>query len=287
MDNQKEILALLHLVDDPDIEVFDTVSSRLLEYGKMIVPNLEKLWETTESEDVQFRIENLIHRALFTDLQNELAVWCKEDNPSLFQGALLIAKYQYPSLDVALFVRQFEQIRRNIWLELNHYLTPLEQVNVVNSILYSYYKLTGHELTDRNPNYFYINYTMESKQGNAFTIGVLYLSLCEVLDIPVYAINLPRQFIFAYYDSFYQNQDNAHFFIDPVNGMIYSQNDVDFYLKKINKVHAENYFKPLSNKEVLGVMLEELAQAFDYRNELTKYDEIITLLSIINNQIAD
>ncbi len=60
----KKILALLHLVDDPDQEVFVTVADQLLRYGTEIIPNLEQLWEVTEDEAVQYRIENLIHRCL-------------------------------------------------------------------------------------------------------------------------------------------------------------------------------------------------------------------------------
>ena len=38
---------------------------------------------------------------------------------------------------------QLEKIRRNIWLELNNYLTPLEQANVLRNILFSYYQILG------------------------------------------------------------------------------------------------------------------------------------------------
>jgi len=38
----KEILALLQLMDDPDLEVYDSVAERLLHYGKAIIPTLEE-----------------------------------------------------------------------------------------------------------------------------------------------------------------------------------------------------------------------------------------------------
>ncbi len=112
----------------------------------------------------------------------------------------------------------------------NSYLTALEQVNVFNSILYNYYKLHGHELTDRDPKYFFINQVLESKQGNAYSIGILYLALCELLDIPIFAVDVPRQFVFAYIDTlhhFYSTDSEGiqqiQFYIDPMNGIVYTQ----------------------------------------------------------------
>lgn len=290
MQVNKKILALLHLVDDPDREVFDTVANQLLRYGKEIIPNLEQLWETTEDEQVQYRIENLIHRALFTDLQHEFATWAKDPAPSLFKGAMLVARYRYPELNTQQLMRQIDQMRRNIWLELNYYLTPLEQINVVNSILYNYYKLQGHEITERDINLFFVNNTLENKQGNAFSIGVIYLALCELLDIPIFAVGLPRQFVIAYFDTQYhfltpdtEPVQTIQFYIDPVNGMVYTQNDVEVYLKKIRAGHEEKFFQPLSSKEVIARMLEEMALTYDYANEEERSQEMYSLIAVLRN----
>ncbi len=284
----KEIKALLRLVDDPDDEVFYTVADRLLHYGKDIIPNLEHLWETTENEQLQQRIENLIHRALFVELQHELVTWAKGDAPALFEGALIIAKYQYPDLNTFAMLKQLDDIRRNIWLELNNYLTPLEQINVFNSILYSYYKLQGHEIAERNPNLFFINHTLESKKGNAYSIGIIYLVLCELLDIPIFAVGIPRQFVIAYFDTLYhflapdsQPIQTIQMYIDPLNGMVYSQNDVEVYLKKIGEASDENLFLPLSNKQVIIRMLEEMAVTYSYTKEEDKAREMQQLIALL------
>ena len=288
MRQDKEIVALLTLIDDPDHEVYDTVAEKLVHYGKAIIPNLEELWETTLDETVQERIETLIHRVHFQDLQSEFYEWSISRHPELLRGAILVARLHFPDLNVPAILSQFDQMRRNIWLELNNYLTPLEQVNVFNSILYNYYKLQGHELTDRDPKFFFINQVLEGRQGNAFTIGVLYLALCELLDIPIFAVELPRQFVFAYLDaqqSFISPDAHAvqqiQFYIDPLNGMIYTQHDVDSYLRKINAPAKEYYAAPLSSTRIIYKMLEELALCYRYRNEDDKADEVEVLMRMI------
>jgi regulator of sirC expression with transglutaminase-like and TPR domain len=284
----KEISALLKLIDDPDDEVFDTVSEKILLYGRSIIPNLEDLWEHTADQSLQERIEQLIHRVHFQDLQQEFLDWSKSKHPEILRGAILVAKYQFPDLNVPSLLSQFDQIRRNIWLELNNYLTPLEQVNVFNSILYNYYKLQGHELTEREPKYFFINQVLESRQGNSYTLGILYLALCELLDIPIFAVDVPRQFIFAYIDTLYHfySPDNEgvqqiQFFIDPVNGTVYTQKDVDSYLKKINAREKDVYYTPMLSKRVIFKMLEELCLCYKYKREEDKAEEIQQLMNIL------
>lgn len=287
MQTSKEITALLRLIDDPDDEVFDTVAEKLLHYGREIIPNLEQLWEVTVDQSVQERIELLIHRVHFQDLQSDFFEWSTSKQPELLRGAILVARYQFPDLNIPAILTQFDQIRRNIWLELNNYLTPLEQVNVFNSILYNYYKLQGHELTERDPKYFFINQVLESRQGNAYSLGVLYLALCELLDIPIFAVDLPRQFVFAYIDTMHHfyNPDEPvqqmQFFVDPMNGMVYTQKDVDTYLRKINATEKEEYFKPMNAKRIIFKMLEELNLCYKYKREDLKADEVQQLMMIL------
>ena len=141
MDNTNEISALFNLIDDPDEEVFGAVSEKIVGYGKPIIPNLEHLWETTPNEAVQGRIELLIHRLHYRDLSEDFRQWSISGHHDLMLGGLLACKFQYPDLSTTPVLQEIEKIRRNIWLELNNYLTPLEQINIVTSILYSYYGL--------------------------------------------------------------------------------------------------------------------------------------------------
>jgi regulator of sirC expression with transglutaminase-like and TPR domain len=287
-ERDKEIKALLQLVDDPDKEVFDTVVARLLHYGREIIPRLESVWEATIDESLQERMELLIHRVHFNDLERELIEWNKAEEPDLFYASVLIAKYRFPDLNVQLLYSQFEQIRRNIWLELNNYMTPLEQVNVLNSIIYNYCKLQGHELTERESKYFFINQVLESKAGNAYSIGIIYLAVCEALDIPIFAVDVPRQFIFAYIEtlqSFLNDREiitQIQFYIDPTSGIAYTQKDMDLYLRKINAADREQNFQIMSTRQIVRKMLEELSLCFSYRREDQNADEIQQLIMLIS-----
>ena len=152
-----EIAALYTLIDDPDEEVFGVVSDRIVNYGTPIIPTLEHWWETTPNEQVHNRIENLIHRLQLRDLRRNFTDWKHSPRPELFTGALLCATFHFPELASAPVIADLEKLRRNIWFELNNYLTPLEQVNVFHNILYGYYGLRSIPRDECKPEHFLIN----------------------------------------------------------------------------------------------------------------------------------
>ena len=288
MKENKEISALLHLMDDPDEYVYSTVSDKIISFGKDIIPNLEHLWENTTNEELQERIELLIHKLHFRDLTNDFTNWVAGD-ADLLQGALLVAKYHYPELQNNTVHQEIEKLRRNIWLELNNYLTPLEQINVITSILYNYYKQVGVEFAYNNPDDYLINKALESKKGNAISNGIIYLVLCELLDVPVKAINIPRQFILAYFDPQHDfinpvghSSEKIKFYVDPLNGQIYSHKDVEGYFKRISVPPTTSYFRQISNKKIIQFLLEELSKCFDNESNRYKMNELLSLANLLN-----
>ena len=287
MQEDKEISALFHLIDDPDEEVFNTVSERIVSIGRAIIPNLEHLWETTPNEEVQERIESLIHKLHFRDLADDLILW-RDGNADLLQGAILVARYQYPDMMTNVVLQELEKIRRNIWLELNSYLTPLEQINVVTGILYNYYKLKGAEVAYDIPEEFFINKILESKKGNGIGNGILYMILGELLDLPVKAINIPKQFILGYFEVDYNFPNptghigtKINFYIDPLNGQIYTHKDVENYFKRISVPPTPSYFKQLGKRRIIQYLLEELSKCFDDDKNRYKQKDLLYLASLL------
>lgn len=287
MQETREISALFSLIDDPDQEVFSSVSNRIVDFGRGIIPNLENLWENTFSEEVQERIEMLIHKLHFTDLIKDFKDWNSNPYHDLLFGSLLVAKFQYPELITAPVLQELERIRRNVWLELNSFLTAMEQANVISSIVYNYYNLKGVELGYNNPDDFFIHKVIASKKGNAVSNGTLYLLLAELLDINVKAINVPQQFILAYFHNDYDQltdpdpQSKIYFYIDTLSGHIFSHKDMEAYFKRISVPIAPFYFKPLSHKRIIQIQLEELAKCFKNIKHGYKFKELMFLSSLL------
>jgi hypothetical protein len=289
MEQTKEITALLHLIDDPDDEVYSQVSEKIISLGKEIIPNLEHLWETTADEYTQERIEMLIHSLHFRDLQMDLKAWANDKEHDLFTGALLVSRYQYPDLNLLTYYQELEKMRRNVWLELNSFLTSLEKVNVLNNILFNYYKIKGTEINYSHPDDFLVHKLVEAKKGNAIPISILLLSMASLLDINLYMINIPRQFILAYFDDDPENNtgiefppEHIQFYMDGASGQIFSHKDVETYFKRISVPPTASYFKPLDNKRIIQRMLEEYAKCFDNEKNAYKKNDLLSLAAQLN-----
>lgn len=279
---------MLHLIDDPDEEVFHTVSEKLISFGKEIIPNLENLWENTQNNELQERIEQLIHKLHFRDLTEDFTAW-KNGDKNLLTGALLVARYHYPDMDTEKVLQDVEKIRRNTWLELNNYLTSLEQANIITGIIYNYFKLKGTEIAYGNPDDFLINKVLETKKGNGISNGLVYLIICELLDIPVKCINIPRQFVLGYMDiqagivrPAAHPADKIKFFIDPVNGQIYSHTDVENYFKRLSVPSTPSYYKAKTNIKVIQFLLSEFAKCYDTDNNRYKQQELESLINLLD-----
>lgn len=288
MKESNEISALFKLLDDPDAEVYGAVSEKIIDYGKIIIPNLENLWENTPDEQIQERIETIIHRLHYNDLSEDFRQWSLAGHNDLLVGSLLAAKFQYPELSTAPVLLEVEKIRKNVWLELNSYLTPLEQVRILTGILYSYYGLKGGEINYAEVNEFLVHKVLESKRGNQLSCGILYLVLAELLDIPVRAIGIPKQFVLAYFKPGFSNEgtedhmSRIEFYIDPASGMVFTHKDIESYFKRISVHPVQSYFKSLTSKQVIRTLLEETARCFDNEKDGYKKEELVRLANLID-----
>ena len=95
----RELDALIRLLDDPDIQIFDTVSNRLIELGEEVVPPLERRWEITLKPELQGKIENVIKEIQFNTLRRGMESWKSTGGTDLLYGAFLVARFQYPDLE--------------------------------------------------------------------------------------------------------------------------------------------------------------------------------------------
>ena len=128
----KELDALIRLLDEPSEDVFVKIKEKLVFYGMDAIPVLESAWDNSFDNLIQCRIEEIIHNIQQIHLREELQEWHADNHFDLLKGFYLISKYQYPDLDFQEISNKVEILKRDIWLELNSGLTALEKVKVIN-----------------------------------------------------------------------------------------------------------------------------------------------------------
>jgi regulator of sirC expression with transglutaminase-like and TPR domain len=258
----------------------------LIDYGLPIKPNLEHLWENSPDEEVQSRIESIIHKLHLSDLEKEFVIWKNTADHDLLKGALLVAKFEFPEMVFQPTIDRIEKIRKNIWLELNSYLTPLENVNVINNILYDYFGLKGVASTYENLDEYFFNKVIEQKKGNSVTNTILYQILCNQLSIPSSILSFPNLFLIAFYEPTVSKneftKEDVHFYVDATSGHPFSQYDIDRYIKRMNIDPNTDYCKPLCNKEVIQTLIRETAGCYEQKAETHfKWEELMRIAEML------
>ena len=275
--NEKELKALVALLDDDDTEVLHHVEDKIISYGNSIIPYLEHEWENSFNPDVQRRIEELIHTLQNDELKNRLRHWYRQENPDLLEGMWLVATYQYPDITLETIREQLEQIYYEAWLEHKGEAHPFDQVKILNSVIFNKLKFSANTKNFHAPANSMINRVLETHKGNPISLCVVYMLVAERLNLPVYGVNLPQLFILTF------KTDQIQFYINAFNrGLIFSKQDIDNYLKQLKLSQDDMFYEPCSNVDIIRRVLRNLVNSFEKLDEYEKASEVQDLLALIS-----
>lgn len=286
MNNSTEIYALVKLLDDPDPEVFEHVEKRLVEHGNEVIEYLENVWETAPDATLQQRIENVVHQIQFNTVKEDLNLWYQSGAFDLLKGALIVNRYQFPDLDEQKMINQIDEIKREIWLNLQYEMSSIEKVKLINHVFYNVYGFRGNTTNHTDPQNSYINQVLDSKKGNQISLALIYSTLAQKLDIPIYGVNLPQHFILGYLDeNKREDQDfGVLFYINAFNkGAIFGKHDVDQFLRQLQLEPLPGFYTPCSNVEIIRRIIRNLISSYENLGATEKVFELKELQNILNH----
>ncbi len=259
-----EIEALLALLDDTDVSVSIPVTERLTALGEPAVRVLEQQWEQTDNQLLQTRIENIILRIQHNTIKKDLKDWTDCRSDQLIYGAYLIARTQYPDLRFSEIDTVIEKLRAEIWLEMNNRLTAMEKVGVINHFLFNVHGYNRSVRGVQSPQLYLVNHVLDTHKGLPVTLAIIYAELAERLNLPIYCVNLPHNFLLCYKDISYRDDpDGIMFYINPYSrGSIIGRGEVEQFLKEQKSDVKPEYMRPVSNNETIIRLTEGLRFAY-------------------------
>ena len=292
MDNQaknREMQALISLVDEPDRLIFKDIAERIHSFGPEAIPLLEREWEQTLNPAIQKRIENLIRSIQFEDVCAAFRYWVEGGCKDLFEGWMILVRFQYPQVNEEDLHYEINQIRKDIWLEINENLTALEQVKVFNHVFYDIHGFSGDTETYHAPENSFINKVLHSRKGNPLSLSLIYLMLAQSLDMPVFGVNLPEHFILAYTGNTFDPQtmetgkQSVLFYINAFSrGAVFSRKDVEDFVRQLKLESHSGYYEPCNNRDMIKRMLNNLVIAYEKAGAAQKAREMDQLRKILN-----
>ncbi len=278
--SRAKIDALINLLEDPDDTIFHHIREEIKSLGSDIIPNLEDYWlHNRRNLLFQQRLEGLIREIQFDSFEAGLLNWWYGKNHDLLEGVVRVARYRYPELEPEDIRNKLEPLVREIWLELNDHLTALEKIRVINHFLFETHRFRGNAANYHDPKNSFINDVIDMRKGNPLSLSIVYLLICQSLDLPVLGVNLPRHFIVAFLDptTHFQEGDDPSilFYINPYSGgSVFGHQELNEFLKKIHLEPQPSFFVPCSNQDIVSRLLNNLSYAYARKHDKERAAEL-------------
>jgi regulator of sirC expression with transglutaminase-like and TPR domain len=286
MIDKQKIKSLISLVDDQDDDVFDLVQGQIIDLGKDVLPLLKKAYDETESNLMSLRLKKLISQLNLIKAREEILYWKNNNSRNLYEGLSIIARYQYPNLDIEKITKTIKIIRQELWLEVNDNMTAMEKVRIFNHLFFDIHMFHGDSKDFFAPENFFINDAILRKKGSPLILSTIYSIVAQSVNIPIYGVNMPNHFIVAYTDRLYSQPlsdieiNNVLFFINPFNrGEIYSLKEMRQFLSSMKVSPHNSYLLPCSNITIIKRNLKNLINAYKNLGKKEKVGEFEVLLN--------
>jgi regulator of sirC expression with transglutaminase-like and TPR domain len=283
----KELNALIHLLDEPDEKVFDSIRERINSFGNEAIPYLEKALEISFDTFIQERAGEIIKGIQQKVLHAEFSDWINTASSDLLKGYILVTRSQYPEISEESLTITIEQMKMDAWLELNDNLTALENIKVLNHIIYHMHNLDGNKINLFDPQNIYLNTLLETHKGSSLSLGILYMIIARKLNIPIYGVNLPQHFILSYVSELSgadPTMDDVLFYINPFNkGAVFTKREIELFIQQLRINPDRSYFSPCSNIDIIKRLINSLIYSYTQLGYADKIEELEKLLKLTEN----
>lgn len=267
---EREIQALISMIDDPDPQVFREIFLKIIQMGHEALPFIEDAEVKMADEGLRERMASIKHGIRYEQLSADLFAWAANPGKDLLSAWLSVSRYSYPDICDQKIRREIDGIRKDVWLEINENLTALEQIKVFNHVFYGIHRFQGNLEDYHHPDNSLINRVLTTKKGSPLSMGLLYMLLARNLDLPVQGINLPEHFVLAYMgetidaSSMKVKEGVPLFYINAFSGGdVFSAKEINKFLEKLDFDPLPEFFRPCTDLEVLMRMLNSLAASYD------------------------
>jgi len=207
----------------------------------------------------------------------------------LAEGALLIAQEEYPSLDVAAYLRRLDAMAAVVSAHLGLEIDPHRIVAQLNAYLFDEEGFRGnleHYYDARNS---FLNDVLERKTGIPITLSVVYIELARQVGLPIVGVGLPGHFLVRY------SAQPTVFWIDPFRrGQILGEADCQNLLARMygpTLAWSEAYVQPVSDHAILQRILYNLkaiyVQQSDHRRALRVVERLLLLRPEALTEVRD
>ena len=213
------------------------------------------------------------------DARREFSMLASREPVPLARGALLIAKEEYPDLNVEHYVDRLSELAREAEPIVTAGNDTVEKVQLLSHFLFEQKGFEGNRDAYSDPRNSFLNDVIERRLGIPITLSVIYLEVGRRLGLNLYGVSFPTHFLVKAVD------ERGELLIDPFSGgIILTLEQVKARLAEIYRQPVELHpamLKSAGARQILVRMLRNLkgiyAGASDWARSLTALDRILML----------
>ena len=218
-------------------------------------------------------MESLIHERLSEIVKGS------EQELNLAEAALLIARDEYPALDVEAYLRQIDELATGVQQRLPAQAGLEDTLVALNQFLFVEQGFSGDMDNYDDPRNSFLNEVLDRKRGIPITLSILYLEVGRRLGLPLKGVSFPGHFLVKF------TTREGEVVLDPFSGgCLMSKEDLEQMLEDTFGA-AEAAYAPLerllisaNKKEILVRMLRNLKGAYLRRE---RHDKALTVVNQI------
>lgn len=200
----------------------------------------------------------------------------KDEAVDLAYATLLIARAEYPTLDVDSYLDRLKEMGSAIQSHVKAPEDPLQVVQAVNNHLYRVLGFEGNETDYHDPRNSFLNDVLDRKTGIPITLSIIYMEMGRLIGFPMSGVGFPRHFLVKH------RTPNQETFIDPFNkGIVLTPEDLVNRLRITSGGELEfreHFLASSSKKQILKRVLTNLKAIYLSRSDYTKALGIINML---------
>lgn len=213
------------------------------------------------------------------DARREFTSIASREPVPLARGALLIAKEEYPQLEIDHWLERIAELAREAEPTVHAGADTVERIQLLSHFLFEHKGFEGNRDEYSDPRNSFLNDVLERRKGIPITLSVLYLEVGRRLGLNLYGISFPTHFLVKAVD------ERGELVIDPfVGGAILSLEDIRARLAQIYGQPVElqpAMLKPVGARAILARILRNLKGIYlgtsDWKRALSALDRILLL----------
>ena len=209
----------------------------------------------------------------------------RRDDLELDRAALLLARVEYPDLEIEPFLTMLDGFAAELAERLGKYTKGLEFVEAANEYLFEKLGFSGNTDDYYDPRNSCLNDVLTRRTGIPITLSIIYMEVARRLAKPVYGIGLPGHFLAQYRDSEFAA------FIDAFHGgrLLTSSDCFDLARQAMGAAFQQDpqFLMPNSKRHIMARMVLNLRAAYVGRRAYGKALDALNLLLAADPQAAE